>query len=140
MEIKNRKSQITIIETIFMILLFFIFAGYLYGNDFNFFYNDYDYNSIDTAMISIYKLNNFRVPVFEEDMNVSLVTADWNSLKDLLDMQFSEYTVSLLDLDDEKMVINSTTKNVAYYSYDVFFFIDDYNNVSGFRYLRMRVY
>ena len=99
-----RKSQFSIVETIFVILLFLSVIGTytLYNNN----YNSKDYSiSLESAIDSIYYSLDYRELFINENIEISAITEDWSFLNNTLSNMFNKYELILLD---ESQTISKT--------------------------------
>ena len=93
-----KKSQMSIIESVFMIMLFVVFSTY-YSYDTNSLIATQDYTfSIDSAVNSIYYSDDYRNIIFEEDLlNSTIDFVKWDSMNQTLSNMFYNFELVITD-------------------------------------------
>lgn len=131
----EKKSQITVIEISFVLLLFIFVIGY-FSLDFKSSQNDYVYN-IDSFLDALDYSNEYRINIMQEDLTNIAITEDWSNLEILLNNSFNYYEFIILNSSHSK-VIFSCNATINKYFTERIVAIEDNDNYN-FRRIRLGV-
>lgn len=111
----NLKSQISIVEIAFVLLLLSFTAVYF---SFNFDLSEpknYQVN-LDSSINSIYYSENFRNKIMSEDLSVEAYTNDYSDLQLILDEMYLNYEFIISDNINSKKIFACSDNSMKYYS------------------------
>jgi len=108
---KNTKSQISIIEIIFIILLLSVFFSY-YSYNPDMFFQEKEYkNELNTIADSIYYSENYRDLIINENLtNNSIDYTKWNNFNQTISKLISNYEIIIRENNLSKNIFNCSGK------------------------------
>lgn len=133
----NLKSQLSIVEVAFVLLLFSFVAVYF---SFDFDLNEqknYQVN-LDSSLNSIYYSESFRNKIMSEDLSVEAFTNDYGDLESLLENMYVNYEFIISDDVNSKKIFTCSDSSMKYYSEKIIS-ISDSGNIYNFRKIRIGV-
>lgn len=99
-----KKAQFSVIELIFLILLFSLISSYIF---FDFKISHKDYNvMLETGLDSIYYSEGFREEILAENLGVEGLTQDWTLLNQTLSKMFNKFEFIILSSSDSKIIFS----------------------------------
>jgi len=138
--INKKKTQMSIVESVFMIMLFIAFTTY-YSYDVNVLVPEQDYTfTVNSAVDSIYYSNDYRVDVFTENLTNSAVSsAKWSGLNQTLSKMFYNFEVVIRENNNSKTIFSCKPGMYSkMFSERMMFCGNDFSNCN-FRALRVGV-
>ena len=138
--IKNKKTQMSIIESLFMIMLFVSFTTY-YSYSPNDVMPESDYSvSISSAVDMIYSSDEFREKIFSENLTDNGVSDfKWQELNQTISKMFYNYEFKISDDNITKTIFSCKTGMYnKLFSEKIMFYNKNYSS-SGFKIIRLGV-
>lgn len=95
-----KKAQFSIVEIIFLVLLFITISGYIF---FDFKIPDKDYHLyLESSLNSIYYSEDFRDLILNENMSISTLTENWSSFNSTLSKMGNNFDFTIVSDDSKK--------------------------------------
>lgn len=102
--ISIKKSQFSVIEVIFLVLLFSVISSYVF---FDFKIPQKDYNLLlETSLDSIYYSEDYRQIIIDESLILSSLTEDWSQINVSLEKMLGDFELIVLDGSRSKVIVS----------------------------------